>query len=198
MSQTNAPFGLRPSNAQLGLGGSRGRAIPAGIGSGYAVNIFQNTPVQMSTGGTIVALGTTANTSAGDFIGSFQGVEFIQNGRLQVSNMWTASTTGTIVNAYVTDDPSYIYEIQANGPINQTAIGDQAAFVLADLTTPAGNTSTGMSAARISSTLAGAGAQAQLRIIDKSLAVDNDWGDPFTVVRVQIAQHQYVSNKVGI
>ncbi len=199
MSATNAPFGLRPVYSPMGY--IRGDAIPAGIGSAYGTNIFQGSPVQMSTSGTIIALGTNSATATGDFIGAFQGVEYIDTtGKPTVSNFWPASTAGTIQYAYVAGykDPTMVFEIQADGSVAQTAVGDQAAFTLADLTTVAGSTATGLSTARMSSTLKGAGTQGQLSIIGKSLSVDNDWGDAFTVVQVRIAQHQTVASKVAI
>jgi hypothetical protein len=57
---------------------------------------------------------------------------------------------------------------------------------------------TGLSNCSINHTLAGAGAQKQLRIMDLAPYPDNAWGDTYTIVRVQIARHQYVSNKVAI
>lgn len=199
MPQVNAPFGLRPVYSQAGT--LRGDAIAAGIGSGYGTNIFQNAPVQMSTSGTIVILGTNSATATGDFIGSFQGVEFTDTtGKPTSSNFWPAATAGTIQYAYVAGfkDTTMIFEIQADGTVASTAIGDQAAFVAADLSGTSGNTLTGLSSARMSSTLKGAGVIGQVAIIGKSLAVDNDWLDPFTIVQVRISQHQMVANKVAI
>jgi hypothetical protein len=199
MPQVNAPFGLRPVYSQAGT--LRGDAIPAGIGSGYGTNIFQNSPVQMSAGGTIVLLTSTSTAAAGDFIGSFQGVEYTDNtGKPTSSNFWPASTAGTIQYAYVAGykDTTMIFEIQADGTVASTSVGDQAAFVAGDLAGTAGSTLTGLSTARMSSTLKGAGTQGQVSIVGKSLAPDNEWLDPFTVVQVRISQHQMVANKVAI
>ena len=76
----------------------------------------------------------------------------------------------------------------------QTAVGDQADFV----NPGTGSATTGLGTCAISSTLAGAGVQAQLRIVGFSLAPDNAPGDAYTVVQAQIARQQYVSNKVAI
>ena len=62
----------------------------------------------------------------------------------------------------------------------------------------AGSTSTGLSAATLSATLAGAGVQAQWRIVGFAGYVDNTPGDAFTIVQVQLARSQYVANKVAI
>jgi hypothetical protein len=42
------------------------------------------------------------------------------------------------------------------------------------------------------------GAQGQFRILGLYEAQDNAWGDTYTVVKVAIAQHQFVASKVGI
>jgi hypothetical protein len=80
-----------------------------------------------------------------------------------------------------------VYDIQCDGSLAQTAIGDQANFS----NIAAGSTTTGLSAATISSSLAGAGNAAQLRIIGLYNGVDNAWGDAYTTVQVQINQSQY-------
>jgi hypothetical protein len=45
----------------------------------------------------------------------------------------------------------------------------------------------------ISTTLAGSGAVGDMRIIGLTPAVDNDWGDAFTVVQVQVSRSQFVA-----
>ena len=130
MSTTvNAPFGLRPAYSPSGVI----RPTAFTIASGYGANIFQNQPVRIApatsggeTEGTIVASAVGA-----PFIGAFQGVEFTDSdGRRRVSNKWTASQVGTDVVAYVTLDPTIVYEIQANGSI---AVSDMIASSMRSL-----------------------------------------------------------------
>jgi hypothetical protein len=106
-----------------------------------------------------------------------------------VSNYWPANTAyqaGTCV-AYFYNDPLIVYEVQADGSLAQTAVGDQA-----DLSnTTAGSATTGLSACTLSTTLAGAGASAQMRIVDLAPYPDNAWGDAFTIVRVTINEAQF-------
>ena len=120
MSTTSQPFGLRPAFSPSGVV----RPTAYSILTGYAANILQNQPVKIGTNGTIQA------AAIGDrFIGTFQGVEFTDSdSRRRVSNKWTASTAGTDIVAYVTLDPSIVYEIQANGSIAVTDIGKQADY----------------------------------------------------------------------
>jgi hypothetical protein len=156
------------------------------IASGYSANILQSQPVKIGTNGTIEA------AAIGDrFIGTFQGVEFTDSdGRRRVSNKWTASLAATDIVAYVTLDPTIVYEIQANGPIAVTDIGKQANYT----TITAGSTVTGLSALMLdTATLTNTG-NAALRIVGIASGPDNFAGDNFTIVEVQVAEHQNVAD----
>lgn len=186
--QVNAPFGLRSVNHPTGID----RAMPYTIASGYATAIFKGDPVILATNGTIIA-----GTAAADLLGVFNGVEFTDvQGKPNVSNFWPAGQTvqaGTFPVAYVSDDPQAVFEVQANGPVLQSALLDQADIVMA-----AGDPMTGLSRAALSSVLSGVGVQGQFRIVGFSLDPNNAIGDLFTVVQVKIARHQIIANKVAI
>jgi hypothetical protein len=80
-----------------------------------------------------------------------------------------------------------VYEIQADGTLAQTSIGDEA-----DLSnTTAGSNVTGLSQCTLSTSLAGAGNSAQMRIIDLAPYTDNAWGDTYVVVRANISEYQF-------
>lgn len=183
MSATNAPFGLRPAYHPSGL--DRATVLANGIVSAYGSDILKGQPVKYVTGGTIQP------ASAGDsFVGGFAGVEWTDvTGRRRVSNYWPASTayqTGSCV-AYFYSDPNIVYEIQADGSLAQTSIGDEA-----DLSnTTAGSTTTGLSQCTLSTTLVGAGNSAQMRIIDIAPYPGNAWGDSYTIVRAIISEYQF-------
>lgn len=194
MSAALNPFGMRPVRSLSGAP-LNARAIDNGIASGYATDLYRGTPVQINTSGQVVI---AANGS--DFVGAFAGVEYTDsNGRRQFADRWTASTVATEVVAYVYDDPNALYEMQADGSVAQAAIGDQA-----DISAGAGHAvgdgdnTTQQAKAALSATLKGAGVQGMFRIIDKSLAPDNDWGDTYTKVLVQVARHQYVAAKTAV
>jgi len=199
MSATSAPFGLRPAFHPSGL--DRAAALANGIQAvstsgnvslGYATTILKGQPVKMNTGGYIVV------AAAGDaFLGAFAGVEWTDStGRRRVSNYWPASESfqvGSVV-AYYYQDPNIVYEIQADGTLAQTSIGDEA-----DLSnTTAGSTTTGLSQCTLSTTLVGSGNSAQMRIIDIAPYPDNAWGDAFVIVRAQISESQYVATSNAI
>lgn len=189
MSATSAPFGFRPAYHPTGLD----RASKYAITGGYVSVIYKGMPVILNTNGTVVQ-----GTAAADLLGVFAGCEYVDTtGKPTWSNYWPAGQTvlaGTVPLAWVYDNPDIVYEVQADGSIAATAVGDQAD--VSNVT--AGSASTGLSAATLSASLAGAGVQAQWRIVGFSQAVDNTPGDAFTVVQVQLARSQFVANKVAI
>jgi len=189
MSATSAPFGLRPAFHPSGL--DRAQALANGIVSAYATDILKGQPVKYVTGGTIEPV-----TSTEAFVGAFDGVEWTDTtGRRRVSNYWPASTayqTGSCV-AYFYNDPNIVYEIQADGAVAQSAIGDEANF--SNLT--AGSTTTGLSQCTLSATLAGANNSAQMRIVDLAPYPGNDWGDSYTIVRATVAAYQFGQVRVS-
>lgn len=187
MSAASAPFGFRPAYHPSGYE----RAKKYTIASAYGTAIYKGQPVILNTNGTI-----TVGTAAADLLGVFAGCEYVDStGKPTVSTFWPASTTvlaGTVPVAWVYDDPEQIYEVQSDGSVAQTAIGDQA-----DVSN-VGNNVNSLSTATLSATLAGAAAQAQFRIIGFGQQIDNLPGDAFTVVQVKLARHQFISNKVAV
>lgn len=186
MSTTASPYGMRPIYHPSGLDRARAYTIDAA----YSTAIYRDSPVILDTNGTIV-IGTTA----ADILGAFQGCEYIDaTGKPCVSNFWPGTAGATAIVAWVLDDPDVVYEMQANGAVPQTAVGDQADFV-----NPGnGSTSTGLSTAAFNSTLKGAGVQGQLRIVGFGRDLNDTVNDAYTTVRVQIARHQFVAVKVAI
>ena len=84
------------------------------------------------------------------------------------------------------------FEVQASGSVAQTAIGDQV-----NVNNFAANAA-GYSQATVDPTVVAAGNQGQFRVMGLALRPDNAWGDAFTILRVAIARHQFVANKVAI
>ena len=184
MSSTSAPFGLRPVYSPSGTV----RPVAMSILTGYASNILQNQPVKIVPSST--GEGTIAVAAAGDrFIGTFQGVEFTDSdGRRRVSNKWTASTAATDIVAYVTLDPTIVYEIQSDAALAVTDIGKQYDFTTAGT----GSTVTGLSAMMLG--VSTAAANAGLRLLGITPGPDNNWGDTYVIAQVQISEHQNVAD----
>lgn len=183
MSSTSAPFGLRAVYSPSGV--VRPQAMT--ILTAYASNILQNQPVKIGTNGTVEA------AAIGDrFIGTFSGVEFTDtDGRRRVSNKWTASTSATDIIAYVTLDPTMVYEIQSNAALAVSNIGEQFDFT----TISAGSTTTGLSQLMLD--VASSTTNASLRLIGITPGSDNNWGDTYVIAQVQISEHQNVADRAA-
>jgi len=192
MSATSAPFGLRPAFHPFGL--DRAQALAGGIASGYSTAILKGQPVKYyASNGQIIPVSSTEA-----FSGAFAGVEWTDTtGRRRVSNYWPASTayiTGSCV-AYFYNDNNIVYEIQADGSMAQTSIGNEYNFT--NLT--AGSTTTGLSQCTLgASTAQGNNNQGQMRVVDLAPYADNAWGDAYTVVRVVVANSQFFGAFTGI
>lgn len=186
--QTSAPFGLRPAYHPSGTIRPRAGTIT----TGYTANIFMNAPVGLLADGSI-ALAAAGGTTTTGAVGVFQGCEYqlVATGPRVVSNMWPANLAAVNIVAYYTDDPTIVYEVQCSGliPNGQGAIGAQ--FDWTANNTNSGNTVTGLSNCALD--VASGAAQAGLRVVGITKGPDNDWGDPYPVVQVQLAEHQYMT-----
>ena len=181
MSATSAPFGLRPAFHPSGL--DRAQALAGGITSGYATQILKGQPVAYSaSAGVIVPV--TANSTNAAWSGAFAGVQWTDTtGRARVSNYWPANTayTAGTCTAYFYNDNNIVYEIQADGSMAQTTIGNE--YLFTNVTN--GSSTTGLSQATLgASTAVGNATQGQMRVVDLAPYVDNAWGDSYTIVRV--------------
>jgi hypothetical protein len=190
MSSVNAPFGLRPSFHPSGTI----RPTAGTITTGYASNIYMGSPVGFIADGSI-ALAAAGGTAVAGACGCFQGCEYTpSNGRRTVSNIWPASTVATEIVAYFTLDPTIVYDIQGNAAIAQTAIGQQ--FDWSTNGSANGNLITGFSSVTLDT--ASSAANAGLRVIGLTPGPDNAWGDAFTIVQVQLSEHQFVATIAAI
>lgn len=197
MSATSAPFGLRPAFHPSGL--DRAQALANGIPSAFNTDIFKGQPVRYQTTAIGGTLGTiTPATTSGAWVGAFAGVQWTDTtGRARVSNYWpanTAYTTGSCV-AYFYNDPYIVYEIQADGSMAQTTIGNEYNFTNVTV----GSSTTGLSQCTLgSATGVGNGSQGQMRVVDIAPYPGNDWGDAFTIVRVVCANSQFFGANTAI
>lgn len=192
MTTTLAPYGLRPVYSPQGSANAPG--IVAGIASGYNTNILKYQPVKLDTDGTLIV----AAAGDVDIIGAFAGVSWVDaQGVLHSSNMWTAgtvcTTAGSPFYAWVWNDPNQVFSIQCDGALAKST-GGQIDF--SNIT--AGSAVTGLSAATASAASLTTSGQNQLRIVGLDPAIGNAWGDTYTIVQVQIAQHQFIANKVAV
>jgi hypothetical protein len=183
MSTSSTPFGFQPVYHASGFV----RPAAYTLANNAAVTLLQYQPVAIDTSTGVV----TPATVGGAFVGTFMGVEFTDSdGRRRVSNKFIANTTATDVTAYITRDPSIVYQIQATGSVNISNIGNQYNFG----SIGTGSTVVGLSQATLDiSTVVFSGAVAQMRVIGITPGPDNAWGDAYTIVQVQISKHQDVA-----
>ncbi len=193
MVAVSNPFGCRPVYSPQGQAAAVGYV--GGIASGYGSNILKYQPVALNSSGNIIAY------ASGDLFGIFAGVSYTDSsGILRSYDMWTAGTTyspttaQSPVYAWVWNDPNQVFQIQCDGPL-ALSVGGQVNF--SNLT--AGSTTTGLSQCTAqASSLTTGGSTAALRVYALDPTVGNAWGDSFTVIQAQIAQHQFISNKNAV
>lgn len=192
MSALAAPFGLRPSYHPSGTI----RPTSSTIASGYNTNIFQGAPVGYIADGTIAASPAGGNGVTGA-VGAFQGVEYtpsVAGSRRVYSNTWPANMAADEIVAYLTEDPTIVYQIQANATLTRAAVGQQ--YDWSANGSANGNTTTGLST--VSLDVASAAANAGLRVLGLTPGADNDWGDAFPILDVQLSEHQFVATIASI
>lgn len=147
--------------------------------------IYKGDPVKLdgTTGVCVIAAGSDA------IIGVFAGCEYVDvDGKPTFRPYWPGSTAGaTNIKFWVYDDPFIVYEVQDVGSLAATAIGDSADSVIV-----AGSTATGVTGSYLS-TLGGAGTVKQWRVMGLGRAVDNAWGDAYTIVQVTMGQSQRIT-----
>jgi len=182
MSSTNAPFGMRTAYSPSGTI----REVAGTIATGYNTDIYTGQPVKIGTNGTIEV------AAAGErLIGAFAGCQYLPSGaqRPVISPSWPANTSATQIVCYYTSDPYLVYEIQADGSISQAEVGQQADFTNVANSNGLGYSTCTMDAATSAVTAA------QLRVVGIATGIDNAPGDAYTVVQVQISEHQFVATQ---
>ena len=198
MSATYTPFGLKPVYHPSGLVRS------LNFTGAYDTNavFYSGTPVSLDEATTA---GTSTLVVAGNspvankrLAGVFGGVEYTDaSGRRTVSKWFgPALGTATDVVMWIFMDPEIVYEIQANGSIANTQVGQEFNFTGSTSGQIIGNGGLGTSTAGIDPTAVATGTQAQVQIVGLGREIDNAWGDTATIVQVKIANDTFVAANV--
>ena len=206
MASTASPYGLRAVNELGGLpyaGSTRSFLInPAG----YNANIFNGSLVFVGSDGYLqLVTGTGADATTNSFPGSgtltgavgvFVGCSFVNaQGQVIYSQYYPANTTG-VVNALVIDDDRTVFQVQADGSVAQTALGNNVYLANAQSTstgsTTNGNSNVAVSATTVTTTAA-------FRIVGFVNSTTSQVGDAYTDILVKFnpGYHSY-SNAVGL
>tara|TARA_R100000773_G_C4177793_1_gene88747 strand:- start:37 stop:651 length:615 start_codon:yes stop_codon:yes gene_type:complete len=163
MATTAAPYGLKPVKRADGLpyAGATSQYLidPAGEGT----NLFYGQVVHIGADGYIAlstATGADATTNAlptgttlTGSLGVFVGCEYVNSSGQTVQAQYYPSGTanGGAIKAYVVDDPNVLFQVQADGAMDQSDIGANTFFAAAQ-STSTGNTSTGNSNSAVDAT----------------------------------------------
>lgn len=182
MATTASPYGLRLSKSQAERRMGHGFAQYP-IASGYAADLKTGDLVKLVIGGTIQKeTGTTTALPIGVFMGvSYTDAAF---GFVQ-KQQWVSGTVSANAMAYVMEDPAAVYQIQANGSLNQNAVGTNAALVQGT-----GNLTLGVSGVALNAGSIAVTATLPLRIVGLVNEVGFSVpGDAYTDVLVKFNTH---------
>ena len=198
MASTAAPYGLKPVNRVDGLpyaGETRQLLIAP---AGYASNIFYGQVVKIHTDGYInivTETGGTGDAFPAGTIGVFVGCSYTNTqGQTVFSQYYPANALNGV--AYVVDDDRAVFQVQANGSVGQTSLGQNVFFAAAQ-SGSTGSTQTGNSTSAVSS-VSQAG-DAAFRIVGFVNNITSTVGDAKTdlLVKFNIGQHSY-TNATGV
>ena len=211
MASTATPYGFRAVNELGGLpyAGST-RSFPINP-AGYNTNIFNGSLVYVaSTGYLQIATSTGADATTNGFptgtantgcVGVFVGCTYTNaQGQIIYSQYYpanTASVQGSTITAYVVDDDRAVFQVQANGSLAQTALGNNV-YLAAAQSTSTGSTTTGNSTTAVSTSTVTT--TAAFRIVGFANTPGfSAVGDAYTDILVKFnpGYHSY-SNAVGV
>jgi hypothetical protein len=131
--------------------------------AGEATNLFYGQVVHIGADGYIAlstatgADGTTnafpTGTTLTGSLGVFVGCEYVNSsGQLVQAQYYPSGTSnGDAIKAYVVDDPNVLFQVQADGAMDQSDIGANTFFAAAQ-STSTGSTTTGNSTSAVDAT----------------------------------------------
>jgi hypothetical protein len=182
MSSTATPYGMRPVGV-LGGRPENGSFNSYKIASGYAANVFYGDVVKLVSTGVVEKDTGTATLTP---IGVFVGCRFTNptSKELTFSQYWPTGTVASDAFAYVVDDPWAVFQIQANGSVAQTALGENAEIVQT-----AGSTAIGTSKNSLNATTATT-STLPLRLVAFVDGPNSAVGDAYTDLIVKFNNHQ--------
>jgi len=163
MATTAAPYGLKPVKRADGMPYAGATSQYLIDPAGEATNLFNGQVVHIGADGYIAlstatgADGTTnafpTGTTLTGSLGVFVGCEYVNDqGQPTFSQYYPSGTAnGGPIKAYVVDDPNVLFQVQADGAMDQSDIGANTFFAAAQ-STSTGNTATGNSTSAVDAT----------------------------------------------
>ena len=161
MALTAAPYGLKPVKRADGMPYAGATSQYLIDPAGEATNLYYGQVVIIGADG-YIALSTasgadiTTNNLGGSGLGAigvFVGCEYVNSsGQLVQAQYYpTGTSNGDAIKAYVVDDPNVLFQVQADGAMDQSDIGANTLFAAVQSTTT-GSTTTGNSTTAVDAT----------------------------------------------
>lgn len=193
MALTSTPYGLRPINAIGGrsFAGST-RQLP--ITSGYNTAIANGDIVQVAANGTITKVtdvGTNGDPFPAGTVGIFLGCSYTDSIRgFTQNNQFPAGQVAADAQAYICDDPSALFQIQADAAVAQTLMHSNFAVNQTAPDTANGNSRISLDVATAATT-----ATVAFKLVDFVNAPGSTVGDAFTdvIVKFNPSSHAYLA-----
>ena len=163
MATTAAPYGLKPVKRADGMAYAGATSQYLIDPAGEATNLFYGQVVHIGADG-YIALSTATGADGGTnalptgttltgSLGVFVGCEYVNDqGQPTFAQYYPSATAnGGAIKAYVVDDPNVLFQVQADGAMDQSDIGANT-FFAAVQSTSTGNTATGNSTSAVDAT----------------------------------------------
>lgn len=199
MATTATPYGLKPVGRVDGMPYA-GSIRQIKIASGYAANIYNGSIVEIASDGTLQIVttnGDATTTFPAGTIGVFVGCQYTNPslGYLLQSQFWPTGTVASDAVGFVVDDPMVVFQVQANGSMAQTTLGNNVNLAAVQ-STSTGSTTTGNSNTAIAASSAAATSGLAFRVVDFVNSTISTVGDAYTDVLVKFnpSSHSYTNN----
>ena len=163
MAITAAPYGLKPVKRADGMAYAGATSQYLIDPAGEATNLFNGQVVHIGADG-YIALSTATGADGGTnafptgttltgSLGVFVGCEYVNDqGQPTFAQYYPSGTSnGGAIRAYVVDDPNVLFQVQADGAMDQSDIGANTFFAAAQ-STSTGRTATGNSTSAVDAT----------------------------------------------
>lgn len=176
MATSATPSGAEPVDTLSASGSFTGKVRHIKIANAYATSIFYGDFVKLVSSGTVEKAAVTTAVVAGT-VGIFVGCSYTDPTTKQptYSQYFPASTAADDIMAYVVDDPKVLFQMQGDGSIAQTALGNNISAI-----STAGSTSIGRSRNALDASSAATTNTLPLRVVDFVDGPSSAVGDSFT------------------
>lgn len=176
MATSATPMGAEPVGTLSASGSFTGKVRHIKIANAYDTSIFYGDFVKLVAAGTVEKAAVTTAKVAGT-VGIFVGCAYTDPNTNQktFSQYFPADTAADDIVAYVADDPKLVFQMQGDGSIAQTGLGNNVQAI-----STAGSTSIGRSKNALDASSIATTNTFPLRIVDFVDGPTSSVGDSFT------------------